>query len=101
MRGPRGAAASSSDPVDFGGLFACECRDFVVAGAWSLWLGIRSINARIFQYFLLCVPIPIVSELALADGKITRLEGVALILVDIAFVGSTWWFAGSEFAAGK
>jgi cation:H+ antiporter len=64
----------------------------LAAGAWSLWLGIRSINARIFQYFLLCVPVPIVSVWTLADSKITRLEAVALILIYLAFVASTWWF---------
>src|SRR5271155_1573926 len=32
----------------------------LIAGAWSISLGIRSINARTFRYFLLSVPIPIV-----------------------------------------
>jgi Sulfotransferase family/Sodium/calcium exchanger protein len=61
------------------------------AGAWSLWLGIRSINARIFQYFLVSVPIPIVSVWALADSRITHFEAVSLILIYAAFVGSAWW----------
>jgi cation:H+ antiporter len=63
----------------------------LIAGAWSLWLGIRSINARTFQYFLLSVPIPIISEWTLADSKITHFEAFALILIYAAFVGSTWW----------
>ena len=64
----------------------------LAVGAWSVWLGIRSINARIFQYVLLSIPIPIASVLALADSKITRFEGVSLILVYVAFVASSWWF---------
>ena len=73
----------------------------LIAGAWSLWLGIRSINARIFQYFLLCVPIPIVSEWTLADSKITHFEAVALLLIYVAFVASTWWFDRPGVSAGK
>ena len=63
----------------------------LIAGAWSLWLGIRSINARTFQYFLFSVPIPIFSEWTLADSKITHFEGFALIAIYLAFLGSTWW----------
>ena len=63
----------------------------LVAGAWSISLGIRSINARTFQYFLLSVPIPIVSEWALADSKISHFEAIGLMLIYVAFVASTWW----------
>ena len=70
----------------------------LIAGAWSLWLGIRSINARTFQYFLLSVPIPIISEWTLADSKITHFEAFALILIYVAFVGSTWWLDRLSFA---
>jgi Ca2+/Na+ antiporter len=73
----------------------------LIVGAWSISLGIRSINARIFQYFLLCIPIPIVSEWTLADGKITHFEAVALILIYAAFVGTIWWFDRSSVAPGK
>lgn len=64
----------------------------LVAAGWSVWLGIRSINARIFQYVLLSLPIPIFSELALADSKISHFEATYLILIYVAFVLSSWWF---------
>jgi cation:H+ antiporter len=64
----------------------------LIAGAWSLWLGIRSINARTFQYFLFCIPIPVFSVLALADSKITHFEAGYLILIYLGFVVSAWWF---------
>ena len=83
------------------GFSLASAATLLIAGAWSLWLGIRSINARIFQYFLLCVPIPIVSEWTLADSKITRFEAVALILIYVAFVASTWWFDRPEFRRPK
>lgn len=63
----------------------------LIAGAWSISLGIRAINARTFQYFLLSVPIPILSEWALADGKISHFEAMALIVIYIAFIIATWW----------
>lgn len=73
------------------GLSLASAATLLIAGAWSLWLGIRSINARTFQYFLLSVPIPIISELTLADSKITHFEAFALILIYFVFVASTWW----------
>ena len=63
----------------------------LVLGAWSLWLGIRSIDARIFRYFVLSVPIPLVSMLALADSRISQFEAFTLVLVYAAFIASTWW----------
>ncbi|HTW34519.1 MAG TPA: sulfotransferase [Rhizomicrobium sp.] len=73
------------------GFSLASAATLLIAGAWSIWLGIRSINARIFQYFLLSVPIPIVSEWTLADSKITHFEAFALILIYVTFVGSAWW----------
>ena len=73
------------------GFSLANAATLLVAGAWSIPLGIRSINARTFQYFLLSVPIPIVSEWALADSKISHFEAIALIVIYVAFVISTWW----------
>lgn len=80
------------------GFSLASAATLLIAGACSLWLGIRSINARTFQYFLFSVPIPIVSELTLVDSKITHFEGIALVLIYLAFVGSTWWLDRVSFA---
>jgi cation:H+ antiporter len=68
----------------------------LVAGAWGVRLGIKSIDARVFQYFLFAIPIPIVSVLALADSVITHFEAILLIIIYIAFVASAWWFDRRE-----
>ncbi|HUO92387.1 MAG TPA: hypothetical protein VMU22_05660, partial [Rhizomicrobium sp.] len=60
-------------------------------GAWSLWLGIRSIDARIFRYFVLSAPIPVMSMLALADSRISQFEAFTLLLIYAAFLASIWW----------
>jgi cation:H+ antiporter len=78
------------------GFSLANAATMLVAGAWGVRLGIKSIDARVFQYFLFAVPIPIVSILALADSTITHFEAFSLIAIYIAFVASAWWFDRRE-----
>jgi Ca2+/Na+ antiporter len=68
----------------------------LTAGVWAAHLGIKAINARIFQYFLFAVPIPLISVLALADSIITHFEAVALIVIYVGFIAAAWWFDRME-----
>jgi cation:H+ antiporter len=78
------------------GFSLANAATMLVAGAWGVRLGIKSIDARAFQYFLFAIPIPIVSVLALADSMITHFEAITLIVIYIAFVGAAWWFDRRE-----
>ncbi|HKD23922.1 MAG TPA: sulfotransferase [Rhizomicrobium sp.] len=78
------------------GFSLANAATMLVAGAWGVRLGIKSIDARVFQYFLFAIPIPIVSVLALADSMITHFEAISLIVIYVAFVAAAWWFDRRE-----
>lgn len=103
--GPSGAAAIEalqphhSLRADSIGFSLASTTALCVAGCICVSVGIRSINARIFQYFLYAIPIPITVFFVLADSHLSPFEGIVLIAFYILFVVTVWRIERVETAS--
>lgn len=57
----------------------------------SVWLGIKTIDARIFRYVLFAAPVFLVCVALIADSTITRGEGMAMLASYGGFVAAIGW----------
>jgi Sulfotransferase family len=73
------------------GISVASVFGFTVAGIASAFLGIKSVDARVFRYIAFCIPISVISVVAAADSVITHFEAAYLFVGYSAFVVLVWW----------
>lgn len=95
------ASARGAPGIAFGDIIGSNVAMCLVALGLGAALMPLPFSTRVFTYALAAVPVSIVSVALVWDGRLSRLEGLLLAGLYVAYVAAIWWFERAPPVLGE